>query len=198
MRRRRLGLVAATAVALAAGASWGVPGVVGHAAQEGASCTLAGTANLNPGLSTTSQNFQYAFSGTLSGCQSTDSTLTSGTVFAGSPTGTITGSGPFPSGTGSCGSSTTSGVAVVQWNNAKTTVVSYSTNGAGAGVSLQGTIIASTVVNGVTYTTTEFAAGETTAAPLIFSVPVGSNQNCATVPVTTANINGQTALGSAQ
>jgi hypothetical protein len=149
-------------------------------------------------LSTTSQSFQYAFSGALSGCHSTDSTLASGTVFAGSPTGTISGTGPFPTGSGSCGSSTTSGVAVVQWNNGKTTVISYSTSGAGAAIMLQGSITASTVVNGVTYTTTEFATGETTAAPLVFSVPVGSNQNCATVPVTTASINGQTALGSAQ
>jgi hypothetical protein len=194
--RIRIGL--AVAVLAAAAAAWGTSPTVGRAAQEGATCTLAGSANLNPGLSTSSQSFQYAFSGTMSGCQSTDSTLTSGTVFAGSPSGTLTGSGPFPSGSGSCGSSTTSGVAVVQWNNAKTTVVSYTTSGGGAEVALQGQVIPSTVVNGVTYTTSEFSSGESTLAELVFSIPTGSSENCATVPVTTANINGQTGLGSAQ
>jgi hypothetical protein len=155
-------------------------------------------ANLSPGLSTTAQSFQYAFSGTLSNCRSTDATVLSGTVFAGNPAGTITGTGPFPSGSGSCGSSTTSGVSVIQWNNGKTTVVSYSTSGAVAEVFLQGAVIASTVVNGVTYTTNQFAAGESSVGQLVFSTDPASGQNCATVPVTKANINGQTVVGSAQ
>lgn len=197
MRLRRIG-IAAIAVVAAAAAAWGTSPSVGRAAQEGASCTLAGAANLNPGLGTSSQNFQYAFSGTMSGCQSTDSTLTSGTAFEGSPSGTLTGTGPFASGTGSCASSTTSGVAVIQWNNGKTTVVSYTTSGGGAEVALQGTVVPSTVVNGVTYTTSEFTAGDSTVAELVFSIPTGSSENCATVPVTNANINGQTGLGAAQ
>jgi len=191
----RIGLAAAAALVMAA--PWGGAGVA-QATQEGASCTLAGAANLSPGLSTTSQAFQYAFAGSLSSCASTDSTIASGMVFAGSPAGTITGSGPFPTGSGSCASSTTSGVAVVQWNNGKTTVISYSTTGALAEVALQGSVIASTVVNGITYTTTEFAPGEQSGAELVFSIPTGSGEDCATVPVTNANINGQTAVGSAQ
>ena len=196
MTLRRIGLAAATALTVAA-TSLGAPSAA-QAAQEVATCTLAGAANLSPGLSTTAQSFQYAFSGTFSNCHSTDSTLTSATVFAGSPTGTITGTGPFSTGSGSCASSTTSGVAVVQWNNGKTTVASYSTNGAGAEVLLQGQVIASTVVDNVTYTTSEFAPGEQALGQLVFSVGPTSGQNCATVPVTTANINGQTVLGSAQ
>ncbi|MFN2545505.1 MAG: hypothetical protein ABR600_13195 [Actinomycetota bacterium] len=119
---------------------------------------------------------------------------------------------PKPSGSGSCAQSTTSGVAVVTWASGKHTVVSYDTNGAAAGVGLTGDVVqkvdlalvASSVPAGYTgapatqsISTDEpsFPVGNQAAGPLAFT-PTTQSQNCATVPVTSANIDGLVAIGT--
>ena len=108
-----------------------------HAASGGL-CQLQGTASFTPGLNNTAQNFSYSFSGSLSGCQSTDQTSpASGTVSAGQ---VVTGAGgeqfqePVPTGNGTCANGTTSGVAIASWADGTQTVVSYSTTAAAAAV----------------------------------------------------------------
>ena len=87
------------------------------AAQSGGLCQLNGTANITPGLSNTSGNFTFTFSGALSGCQSNDSTApTQGAVGIGQ---TIVVNGlvaqePAATGSGSCANSDGSGIAIVQ------------------------------------------------------------------------------------
>jgi hypothetical protein len=181
MKRLLVSAVVMALVALAGGATTA-------SAQSGGGCQLEGTASISPGLSTTAQNFSYSFTGSLSNCQSsTSGAPTSGTVFAG------TNGLPVPSGNGSCLSSTTSGIAVAQWSDGTTTVIQYSTNGALAAVSLQGTVISSvTSSTGTTYTTTRYA-GDSAAGQLVFQPP--SPTSCQT-GVTTAGISGSTELGS--
>jgi hypothetical protein len=158
-------------------------------AQSGGGCALQGSAGFSPGLSTTAQNFSYSFTGSLSNCQSsTSGAPASGTVFAG------TNGLPVPTGNGSCASSTTSGIAVIQWSDASTTVIQYTTSGAAAAVSLQGTVIPSvTTSTGTTYTTTRYT-GDTADGQLVFQPP--SPTSCQT-GATTAGISGATELGSA-
>src|SRR6266576_1536430 len=112
----------------------------------------------------------------------------SGTVFAG------TNGLPAATGNGSCGSSTTSGIAVVQWSDGTATVVQYSTTGAAAAVSLKGSVIASvTSSTGTTYTTTRYA-GDTALGALAFEPP--DPTACAGAGVTSAGIDGTVDLGS--
>jgi hypothetical protein len=99
-----------------------------------------------------------------------------------------------PTGNGSCASSTTSGIAVVQWADGFTTVVQYSTSGAAAAVALQGSVIASvTSSTGTTYTTTRYA-GDSALGTLAFEPP--DPTACAGAGVTSAGIDGSVALGS--
>ena len=163
-------------------------GAVTASAQSGGGCALQGSASFSPGLSTTAQNFSYSFSGSLSNCQSSVSgSPASGTVFAG------TNGLPVPAGNGSCVSSTTSGIVVIQWSDATTTVIQYTTSGAAAAVSLQGSVIPSvTSSTGTTYTTTRYT-GDTAAGQLAFQPP--SPTSCQT-GATTAGISGATELGS--
>ena len=85
-------------------------------AQSVGGCQLDGTAQFSPGLSTSSQPFNYSFGGALEGCQSSESGApTSGTVSAGQTideqvtnsitgaTDTVTYQQPIPTGTGGCG-----------------------------------------------------------------------------------------------
>jgi hypothetical protein len=158
------------------------------AAPNGGGCQLQGGASFSPGLSNTAQNFAYSFTGNLTNCQSSSGGPASGTVFAG------TNGLPVPSGNGSCVSSTTSGIAVVQWADGTTTVVQYSTSGAAAAVSLQGTVIASvTSSTGTTYTTTRYA-GDSALGTLAFQPP--DPTACAGAGVTSAAISGTVSLGS--
>jgi hypothetical protein len=177
----------ALAGALAVVAFASLAGTAG-AAPNGGGCQLQGTASISPGLNSTAQNFNYSFTGNLTGCQSSSGGPATGTVFAG------TNGLPVPSGNGSCGSSTTSGIAVIQWADGTTTVVQYSTTGALAFVDLQGTVIPSvTSSTGTTYTTTRYA-GDSALGQLAFQPPDPSA--CATTGVTTAGISGATELGS--
>ncbi|MEA2476550.1 MAG: hypothetical protein QOC87_749 [Actinomycetota bacterium] len=118
-------LVLATTLALTAG----VPvGSHAGAAQRGFLCSLAGTAKFSPGLSATATDGKYTFTGTLSNCQSTDSSMTSATVKA-------AGGGSV-----SCATGTTTGTAVIKWSNHKTTAVSITTTDVAAGVQVTATV----------------------------------------------------------
>jgi hypothetical protein len=158
------------------------------ASPNGGGCQLQGTANFSPGLTNTAQNFTYSFTGNLTNCQSSSGGPASGTVFAG------TNGLPVPTGNGSCASSTTQGIAVAQWADGTTTVVSYSTTGAAAAVGLQGTVIASvTSSTGTTYTTTRYA-GDSALGTLAFQPP--DPTACASTGVISATISGSVDLGS--
>ena len=187
------------------------------AAQSVGGCQLQGTANFSPGLNASSQPFSYSFTGNLSGCQSSQSGApTTGAVAAGvtvtkqvvnsvtGATDTVTYQMPVPTGTGSCGSSTTKGQSVATWADGSTTVVSYSTTGALAAVQLSGSVAPSmtlTAVNGAagdptTYTisTTRYA-GDTAGGVLAFQPPDPTACNTPT-GVTQAGISGGLGLGS--
>src|SRR5437899_446456 len=157
----RASAVLVGAAALVGSAIAAYPGTA-SAATGGALCQLAGNANFTPGLTGTAANFTYTFAGSLSGCQSNDSTSpASGSVEAGKTvtvpynwtytdsTGTHSGTAnatyqePVPSGNGSCTNSTTSGIAISNWADGTTTVESYTTSGAAAAVNLSGSVVAS-------------------------------------------------------
>jgi hypothetical protein len=165
-------------------------------AQSFGGCQLQGTANISPGLTNTAQPFTYSFSGNLSSCGSSQGAVpATGTVSAGK---VITVAGlqyqePIASGTGSCGSSTTSGTSIAFWPDGTNTVVSYSTTGALAAVQLSGKVIPSVTLNqvggpGTTTITTTRYAGNSAGGLLVFqpSDPTA----CGTTGVTTAAISG--------
>ena len=127
--------------------------------------------------------------------------------------GTVLYQEPIPQGSGTCGSSTTAGESLVTWGDGKHSVIDYDTTGALAAVVLQGTIgasmtltlVAGSVPAGCTapssYTISSdeptFAVGQQSLAALTFS-PTTQDQNCVTLGVSSANINGTVGIGSAQ
>lgn len=202
MKRR---FVAAAACAAAAGAGVLTMAAPAIAAPNGGVCQLTGTANFGgAGLTVNSSPFTYNFSGTLTNCHSgTSSGLNGG------PTGgTIqtVGSGTYNAlGNGGCASSTTSGVAVVNWNDGDTSVVKYTTTGAAAAVVQQGSVVSSyqyqsgtdSLGNPVytTYTTNEPATPVGDSAGGVLTFNPGSPTACQT-GVSTAAINGAIGTGS--
>ncbi|MDX6641602.1 MAG: hypothetical protein QOF12_2613 [Solirubrobacteraceae bacterium] len=140
MKKRTLLLCAVLAGTLAL-----VP--TAQAGQGAGGCQLDGTANFSKGLSTTAQNFNYDFGGTLSSCAGSYSDK-SATVSAGQPI-TIAGVAyrPLdqPTGNGSCASSTTAGTAFVQWDNGTFSAIKYSTTGYAALVALTGSFLTGSV-----------------------------------------------------
>lgn len=156
---------------------------------SGGACQLQGSANFTPGLTASSGSFTYTFSGTLTGCQSNNGGPTGGTV-----------STPEPAtGTGSCSNSSTSGYSVSQWNDNQTTVVQYTTTGAGALVILQGTVVQSLTVGTTTYTTTEPSTpvGSSAIGELTFSTasPTGITACNTAAGLPQAVINGFIEIG---
>ena len=177
-------------------------------AQSGGGCQLQGSANFNPGLSNTTQSFNYDFGGSLSSCQSSESGApASGTVEAGKVvTDPSTGEQfqePAPTGSGSCVSSTTNGIAIANWSDGTQTVVQYSTTGAAAAVSLSGTVLSSVTLPAInpqpgqptskTITTTRYG-GSSAQGALTFQPP--DPTACNGAGVTTAAISGVIGLGS--
>jgi hypothetical protein len=172
-------------------------------AQSIGGCQLDGDASFNPGLTNNAQDFQYSFSGSLSGCQSSEAGApASGTVSAGEIV-TINGTQyqePVPTGNGGCPSSTTSGTAIATWADGTQTVIDYTTSGAAAAVSLQGTVANSVTLQQVggtgstTVTTTRYA-GDSSQGLLTFQPPDPTACNTPT-GVTTAGISGLVGLGS--
>jgi hypothetical protein len=112
-------------------------------AQSLGGCQLNGTASFTPGLGATAQNFSYSFNGSLSSCQSSESgSPASGTVSAGEVVtiGGLQYQEPVATGNGGCSNSTTAGTAIATWADGTQTVIDYTTSGAAAAVSLQGTV----------------------------------------------------------
>src|SRR5438046_944222 len=105
------------------------------------------------------------------------------------------------------------GESLRTWGDGLHTVVSYNTTGALAAVQLQGTVVASmtlalvassvpascTAPASFTIASDEptFAVGQQSLAALTFS-PTTQDQNCVTLGVSSANINGTVGIGSAQ
>jgi hypothetical protein len=177
-------------------------------AQSGGGCQLQGSASFSPGLTNNSQSFSYSFGGALSTCKSNQSGApASGGVEAGKVvTDPATGEQfqePVPTGTGSCASSTTSGIGIVTWADGTQTVVQYSTTGAAAAVQLSGTVISSVTLPAInpqpgqptskTVTTTR-DAGQSALGALTFQPP--DPTACGGAGVTTAGISGFIGLGS--
>src|SRR5437773_785324 len=225
---RRSGLVVAVALYAAVPWLAGPGASLAGAATGGGECQLQGVANISPPLTNMSASFAYNFTGTLSSCQSnvagapTTGNVSAGiqlpeavtlTCAGGTTTGTVQYQEPIPQGSGSCGSSTTAGEALATWGDGKHTVVDYNTTGALAAVQLQGTVVASmtltllassvpagcTAPSSYTISTDEptFAVGQQSLAALTFS-PTTPDQNCVTLGVSSANINGSVGIGSAQ
>jgi hypothetical protein len=173
-----------TARVLLAAAALGaaVAAVPAHAA-DGGGCQLDGTAAFKNGPGTDqAKKFTYMFSGTLSGCQSN---------IAGAPAGGKIGTLVPSTGTGSCASNSTNGVAVVTWADKTVTVVSYSTQSLTAGVALQGTVIPSTKAGKKVIKTTRYL-GSNAVGALAFEA---SPPECAGSGVTNAGIAGFVGIG---
>jgi hypothetical protein len=174
-------------------------------AQSVGGCQLDGNASFAPGLTNNAQNFQYSFSGSLSGCQSSEAGApASGTVSAGEivTIGAQQFQEPVPSGNGSCGTSTTAGTAIATWADGTQTVIDYSTTGAAAAVNLEGTVASSVTLQAVnpqpgqptsTNVTTTRYAGDSSQGLLTFQPP--DPTACATpTGVTSAGIGGLVGL----
>jgi hypothetical protein len=198
MRRTTLaGVLAVVAAAIAIAAA-------GPAAAASGGCSLNGTASFNGnGLSTSSSNFTYSFTGTLDSCQSSDSSAPAKGVVNAGKTWTDPATGnkfqePLATGTGGCSSSTTDGTAIVQWADGTVTIFTYHTTGATAAVALQGTVIPSLTLTGTdalgnptstTITTTRYAN-----ASALGTLAFEANPTDCTTGVKSAGIAGVTAL----
>jgi hypothetical protein len=170
-------------------------------AQSAGGCQLQGTASFSPGLNANAQPFTYSFAGNLSNCQGSQSGVpATGVVSAGNAV-TINGEQfqePLASGSGSCASSTTNGVAIATWADATQTVIEYSTSGAAAAVQLSGTAIPSITLPAInpqpgqptstTITTTRYG-GQAASGLLTFQPPDPTACNTPT-GVTSAGISG--------
>lgn len=165
---------------LALSASGAVAAVPASAA-DGGLCRLEGNAKFAKGPSSTDHPFTYTFSGDLTGCQSNNGTPASGTI------GTLQPA----TGTGTCASGTTAGLALVTWADKSLSIVQYTTRSATAGVVLQGSVVASAKVGKKTYKTTKYA-GYGAAGLLAFEA---DPQECAGSGVTEAPISGAVGLG---
>lgn len=196
---KRLASAAASFAVIGAAALAAAPGAMATA--NGGECQLAGTANFSPNISGTSSTITYTFSGALSNCKSgstagLNSTPTAGTISTPDPVSL----------TGTCTSSTSSGVAVVQWNDGLTTVEQYSTTGAAAAVDQSGKVIASYTSttqkdangNPITYTTTEPSTPVGDSGQGLLTFGTTSPQNCAPggSGLSSASINGFVFTGS--
>ena len=197
----RLSLVAGASIAVIGGALAAVPS---SAATGGGECELSGTANFHPGPGTTpSGNFAYDFAGDLTNCG--DSTggpggfgTITGKISAGQtytdPTGG-THAEPVATGTGSCATGDTKGIAFVAWSDKTETVIGYTTKSVGAGVVLQGSVLASTTLaDGTVVTSTKYVGANADGA---LAFEVSDPSQCTTANgVTSAGIDGFTGLGT--
>lgn len=202
------------------------------AATGGGECQLNGTATFSPNGPGTTSSFSYSLNGNLTGCQSNISGApASGTAGVGqvltesvtitTATGTVTGTAhyqePLATGSGnipanSCPAGSTSGTSVSQWPDGTRTVASFTTQSAGAGVQLQGTVVSGvnlTLVPGsespagtapATYSLTTnnaaFPVGDGVAGVLTFST--SDPTQCTTSSgLTSAAVQGVIGLGSA-
>jgi hypothetical protein len=199
MRSRRTVALASAVVGVLCALSF----ASGASAASGGGCQLKGAAAFAPGLGTTAQPFTYSFGGDLTGCQSTEagSPATGKVQAGGTYTDPATGKGyvlPNATGTGSCASSTTSGLALITWADGTRTITQYSTSGAAAAVLLDGTVLDSTTLQPVnsadpplTVTTTRYQGSSSHGLLAFEATPT----DCQT-GVSTAGIEGVVALTS--
>src|SRR5438105_15343723 len=99
-----MGIPLVASVLLTASA-WPVQAAVAAAPSSAASCELQGSFKTTPALKTSPIRMRYTIVGTVNDCHWTD---------GGTESGTFTAAG---SGTASCGSGTTKGVAHITWND---------------------------------------------------------------------------------
>jgi hypothetical protein len=140
MKRGRITLIALT-VAVAT-AALGASAAPSGAAPAGGSCQLSGQAKFATGLNTTSRPFTYGFTGTLSNCVGQAGPASGGSVQAGGTWTDANGTFSLPesTGTGSCATSTTAGIAVIKWADGAVTIIKYTTTGAASAVALTGSV----------------------------------------------------------
>jgi hypothetical protein len=203
--------------ALAAAASAGA-NTISTSASEGSVPTQTGgtTVTIDPGTSIAETRTVTAVSGTGPYTETLNSPLSFSHAAGATVTGAHSGSAtatyqePMPTGNGSCGTSTTSGTAIVTWDDNSTTVFSYSTTGAAAAVNLTGSVTSGVDDTLASYTgptqappasthrvdTTRYA-GDSAGGLLTFQPPDPTACNTST-GVTTAGISGVVGLGSTQ
>ena len=218
MVRRRFLLVAG--VVAAAGLAISSQPVLRAGAQSGGGCQLQGTANFTPSLSNTARAFSYNFSGSLSSCQSnvagapSSGNVGAGNVVAetvtintavGPKQATFNYQEPTPSGSGSCGSSSTSGTGFVVWADGTRTAFAYSTTGAAAAVALQGQVTSSVVLQplpgqGITVQVPRTVTdGVTTAnSPVVTSATANFSQTDVGAAISGAGIPANATIASVQ
>jgi len=184
---KRLVSAAASVAVIGAAALAAAPAAMATA--NGGGCVLQGTAKFSPNITGTTSNITYTFSGTLSNCHSGS---TSG-LNSGPSGGAISTPEPVAL-NGSCTSSTSSGIAIVNWNDNDTTVVQYSTTGYAAAVDQTGTVLPSwkDPATGTTYTTNEPATPANDSAQGLLTFGTTTPQNCAPggSGLSSASING--------
>jgi hypothetical protein len=174
----RLALAAGSILLASTAATLAAPAV---ATPSGGGCELSGTANFIQGPNATSAGrLLYTFSGTLTDCQSSP---------GGPATGRIATMRPATGG-GTCVSNATSGIALVTWADRSTTIVSYSTSGLGAEVSMAGHVIPSYKIGKKVYRTTRDKGDALTGNVIFGANPV----ECYGGAVTSASITGVAAL----
>jgi hypothetical protein len=201
--------------ALASAASAGAS-TISTTASEGSVPTQSGNTvvTIDPGTSVAETRTVTAVSGSGPYTETLSSPLSFNHAAGAAVTGARSGSAsakyqePIPAGNGSCGSSTTSGTAIVTWGDTSTTVVGYNTTGALAAVDLTGTVIPSVTSTlasftgptqappaSTTTTSTSRYGGQSALGQLIFQPPDPTACTSAT-GVTVAGISGFIGLGS--
>jgi len=204
---------------------------VAVAATGGGECQVTGNALFSPNGPGTTSNFAYSFLGNLTSCQSNvTGAPTSGTLEVGqvktesvtitTSTGTVQGTAryqePLATGSGnipanSCPAGGTSGTGVTDWPDGSTTVASFTTQSAAAGVALQGSVIGNitlTLVPGsespagsapatfvINTTNPTFPVGDGVAGVLTFTT--SNPTQCTTAAgLTSAAVQGTLGIGS--
>jgi hypothetical protein len=170
--------LAAACVALASGAT--ALALPAAASPTAGGCYLYGTAKFTHGPNTSAHAFTYTFTGVLTSCESNPSTPYFGKIATLVPA----------KGSGTCANNTGSGVALVTWADKSLTLVSYTTQSAGAEVLLQGKVLSSYKVGKKLYRTTR-DKGDAAFGDLGFDA---SPQECAGTGVKTASITGTAGL----
>jgi hypothetical protein len=154
------------------------------AAPRGATCQIAGSATISPGLTKTATNQSITLSGVkLTGCRSGNSTSPNTTVL----TGTVTTSPNPVSAKASCASGNLALSATIAWSNGTRTTASLITKGVTANQAIKGNVTSST--------NPALGAGDNLVGDVAFK-PTTTAQNCATVPVTAVTFQGALVSGS--
>jgi hypothetical protein len=166
--KKTIGVIAAVATLLAIFGG----GAVVRAAQRGTTCTLNGTAKFTPALTASPVDTKYKFTGKLTDCQST----------GGVETATVKSSG---AGSLGCSTGSSTGKAVITWNDGKTTKVAFETNDAAALAQLDGEVTGGT--------SKAFSKGDQVFGALVFNADAAK---CTGDGLDSAEFQGQVGGGS--